>query len=415
MNISKTRNALWIPSLYFAEGLPYVAVNVLSVIFYQIMGLDNAQIAFYTSSFYLPWLIKPLWSPIVEMFKSSRFWITFCQFFCGIMFALIAYTIPVDGAIKLSLVFFWLAAFASATHDIAADGFYIKALDTETQAFWVGIRNTFYRISMLFCQGALVYFAGQITEAHGNAQFAWQIVFVILGGMLALFALYHLFVLPKNVENSKEIKETNFFRPFITFFKKPDIWFIMAFLLLYRLSEAQLSKISPLFLLDSLEHGGLALSQSDLGLINGTFGLIALIVGGILGGIFISKMGLAKSLIIMILALNLPDLFYVFMAMAQPENFGAVASMVSVEQFGYGFGFTAYTVYMMQVAKGENSSSHYAVCTAFMAAGMMLPGMWSGFLQQTVGYTTFFIVVTVCAVPSLLLALYMLKNKKFTN
>ena len=416
MNRSEIKHATWIPSLYFAEGLPYMAVNVLSTIFYKsALGMDNELIAFYTSSFYLPWLIKPLWSPITEMFKTSRFWITFCQFFAGVLFGLIAYTIPCEGIVKYSLIVFWLAAFASATHDIAADGFYIKALSTESQAFWVGIRNTFYRISMIFCQGGLVVLAGYLTESYGDVTFAWQIVFVIFGVLMALLAVYHYFMLPKNVETERQKSTTNFFQPFITFFKKPDIWLIMAFLLLYRLSEAQLSKISPLFLLDAHENGGLALTQSQLGLVNGTFGLIALILGGILGGIFIAKKGLRKSLIIMILALNLPDIFYAYMAALQTESFAAVSSMVFIEQFGYGFGFTAYTVFMMQISRGANSSSHYAVCTAFMAAGMMLPGMVSGWLQNMMGYTTFFIWVTVCALPSLFIALYMRKNNKILD
>ncbi|MBR4677108.1 MAG: MFS transporter [Bacteroidales bacterium] len=406
--MSETRNkkaALWVPSLYFAEGLPYMAVNILSVIFYKVIGLDNDEIAFYTSSFYIPWLIKPLWSPLTEMFKNSKFWVTFCQFLCGILFAGVAYFIPADNAVKYTLVFFWVAAFASATHDIAADGLYIKALDKDTQAFWVGIRNTFYRLSMIFCQGGLVILAGELTDKYQDAKFAWQIVFAIFAGLMALLAVYHKFTLPLGEEKQDGEKDKNFLKPFVTFFKKDGILLIIGFLLLYRLSEAQLTKIAPLFLLDSLENGGLELSTSELGFINGTVGLIAMILGGILGGIFIANQGLNKSLIIMILALNLPDLFYAYMAWAQPQNFFAVSSMVFIEQFGYGFGFTAYTVYMMQISAGENSTSHYAVCTAFMAAGMMLPGMVSGYLQTLFGYKMFFVWVVLCAVPSVATAL----------
>ena len=406
----KTKPAFWVPSLYFAEGLPYMAVNVLSVIFYKVIGLSNEETAFYTSSFYIPWLIKPLWSPLTEMFKTSKFWVTFCQFLCGILFAGIAYFIPADGFVKYTLVLFWLAAFASATHDIAADGLYIKALDKDTQAFWVGIRNTFYRLSMIFCQGGLVVLAGVLTEKYSDAKFAWQIVFGCFAGLMALLALYHKFTLPVTEEKHEVIRAKDFIKPFVSFFQKDGILLIIGFLLLYRLSEAQLTKIAPMFLLDSRENGGLGLSQSELGIINGTVGLIALILGGILGGIFIAKRGLNKSLIIMILALNLPDLFYAYMAWAQPQNFFAVSSMVFIEQFGYGFGFTAYTVYMMQISAGENSSSHYAVCTAFMAAGMMFPGMISGVLQTAFGYKMFFVWVVLCAIPSVVLALMIKKH-----
>ena len=259
----KTKPAFWVPSLYFAEGLPYMAVNVLSVIFYKVIGLSNEETAFYTSSFYIPWLIKPLWSPLTEMFKTSKFWVTFCQFLCGILFAGIAYFIPADGFVKYTLVLFWLAAFASATHDIAADGLYIKALDKDTQAFWVGIRNTFYRLSMIFCQGGLVVLAGVLTEKYSDAKFAWQIVFGCFAGLMALLALYHKFTLPVTEEKHEVIRAKDFIKPFVSFFQKDGILLIIGFLLLYRLSEAQLTKIAPMFLLDSRENGGLGLSQAN--------------------------------------------------------------------------------------------------------------------------------------------------------
>ncbi len=406
----KQKNYVWIPSLYFAEGLPYMAVSVLSVIFYKVMGLNNSEIALYTSSFYLPWLIKPLWSPITEMFKTSKFWITICQGICAFLFAITAYFISQENWIRYTLICLWLAAFASSTHDIAADGFYIKALDKDSQAFWVGIRNTFYRISMIFCQGGLVFFAGFLTEKYSDAKLAWQIIFLIFAALMALLSIYHRFSLPKIQEEKSEKVNKNFFTPFKTFFQKKGILLSIIFLLIYRLSEAQLTKIAPIFLLDNLENGGLGLSQSDLGIINGTIGLIGLILGGVLGGIFISKKGLNKSLMLMILALNLPDLFYFFLALTQTQNIYLISLMVFIEQFGYGFGFTAYTIYMMQISSGENSASHYAVCTAFMAAGMMIPGMFSGFMQSLLGYKIFFVYVVLCAIPSAILALYIKKN-----
>lgn len=407
MEIKQTKPKYWIPTLYFAEGMPYIAVNVLSVIFYKVMGLNNNDITFYTSWFYLPWVIKPLWSPLVEYFKNSKFWILFCQFFAGIMFAAIAFFIPTDNYVKYTIIFFWLAAFSSATHDIAADGFYLKALDVSQQAFWVGIRATFYRFSMIFCQGGLVVLAGKLTEKYQNAQTAWTITFLTMAAILVIFSAYHSIFLPK-VETSKKtdnkISLKKFLEPFKTFFQKKEILTIITFLLIYRLGEAQLTKISAPFFLDKTSNGGLELSQSSLGYITGTVGLVALILGGILGGIYISKNGLKKSLIPMLLILNIPDVFYVYMAAVQPQNFLAISTMVFVEQFGYGFGFTAYSVYMMYVSQGESSTSHYAVCTAFMAAGMMLPGMISGFLQNIMGYTTFFIWVIFCSIPAVILA-----------
>lgn len=399
---------LWIPTLYFAEGVPYVVVNILSVIFYKVMGMSNDDIAFYTSWFYLPWVIKPLWSPIAELFKTAKFWIIFCQFFAGILFAATAYFIPAENYVKYTVIFFWLAAFTSATHDIAADGFYLKALNTNQQAFWVGIRTTFYRISMIFCQGGLVIMAGNLTEKYCDAKFGWRITFLTIAVLLVIFSIYHFFTLPKIEENKDKVEKVNLkkiLEPFKSFFNKKGIGIVILFLLVYRLGEAQLTKISAPFLLDSIEKGGLGLSQSELGFITGTVGLIALILGGILGGMYISLRGLKSSLIPMLLILNLPDVLYVYMAAVQTQSFFAISTMVFVEQFGYGFGFTAYSVYMMYVSKGENSTSHYAVCTAFMAAGMMIPGMVSGYLQNIMGYTTFFIWVIVCSIPAILLAL----------
>lgn len=412
--------ALWVPTLYLAEGIPYTAVMILSLIFYKVEGLSNTDIALYTGWFYLPWLIKPLWSPVVEMLRTSKFWIVTCQILLGAALGSVGLTLPFDNWLNYTLILFWLAAFMSATHDIAADGFYIEALDDKQQAGWVGVRSTFYKIAMMLCQGGLVILAG-ILEKKYSVNVAWTITFAILGVLMALFGVYHMFILPKTekaaaLESEPKNKiRNNVWDQIKTFCQKDNLLIVLGFLLLYRLGEAQLSKMALPFLMDSPDNGGLGLSTEAVGTISGTFGLIAMIAGGILGGIAIAAIGLRKWLIPMILCLNLPDIFYAILSATQCDNFFAVAAVTAVEQFGYGFGFTAYSVFMLRVSKGEFSTSHYAICTAFMAAGMMLPGMVSGWLQSILGYTSFFVWVTICAIPSLILAVCAKRTKYLTD
>ena len=416
--------ALWVPTLYLAEGIPYTAVMMLSLIFYKRAGLDNTDITLYTGWFYLPWLIKPLWSPVVEMLRTSKFWIITCQLLLGAALASVGLTLPLDNWLIFTIILFWIAAFVSATHDIAADGFYIEALDDKQQATWVGIRSTFYKIAMMLSQGALVILAGVLEKRYG-VQPAWTVTFIILGVLMALFGVYHLFILPKtqkaeaNSETKKDLSINgvvlSFWEQIKTFCQKDNLLIVLGFLLLYRLGEAQLAPITKFFLMDSPDNGGLGLSTEAVGTISGTFGLIAMIAGGILGGIAIAAIGLRKWLIPMILCLNLPDIFYAILSATQCDNFFAVATVTAVEQFGYGFGFTAYSVFMLRVSKGEFSTSHYAICTAFMAAGMMLPGMVSGWLQSILGYTSFFVWVTICAIPSLILAVCAKRTKYLTD
>lgn len=416
--------AFWVPTLYLAEGIPYTAVMMLSLIFYKRAGLDNTDIALYTGWFYLPWLIKPLWSPVVEMLRTSKFWIITCQILLGAALASVGLTLPLDNWLIFTIILFWIAAFVSATHDIAADGFYIEALDDKQQATWVGIRSTFYKIAMMLSQGALVILAGVLEKRYG-VQPAWTVTFIILGVLMALFGVYHLFILPKtqkaeaNSETKKDLSidgvVLSFWEQVKTFCLKDNLLIILAFLLLYRLGEAQLSKIAIPFLMDNPESGGLGLSTEIVGTISGTFGLVAMIVGGILGGIVIASNGLKYWLIPMIMCLNLPDLMYAILSATECNNWLAVAATVCIEQFGYGFGFTAYSVFMLRVSKGEFSTSHYAICTAFMAAGMMLPGMASGWLQEMMGYTMFFVWVTLCAIPSVIIAIKAKKTKYLTD
>ncbi|TNE70283.1 MFS transporter [bacterium] len=594
---SKRNPWAWVPSLYFVEGLPYVVVMTVSVIMYKRLGLSNTDIALYTSWLYLPWVIKPLWSPIVDLLKTKRWWIITMQLLIGGGFAGVALTIPMDSFFQYSLAFLWLLAFSSATHDIAADGFYIHALDTHNQAWFVGIRSTFYRMAMITGQGLLIILAGFIetstglkevnftvststelaeqvfihpdslqlptltsqeiqlakseiliptqvsantdslmrfakswnaengfvvadvthpnttvqtagpsepslwqkivvlplekgikaiagkeeiavikkqpgnigfvylhltqepTETvvlnlgrsdgdnsislvegtritftkdnwqkaaigviqldpklkkissatfngtSGNIPFSWSITFFILTGIFVLASAYHKFSLPRP-STDKSISETgrsvlaDFFATFGAFFKKKDIGLILSFLLLYRFAEAQIVKLASPFLLDAQEAGGLALTTGEVGFVYGTVGILALTVGGLLGGFLAAKDGLKKWLWPMVIAMNFPNIAYWLLSVYTPESFVMVNLAVAFEQFGYGFGFTAYMLYMLYVAQGEHQTAHYAICTGFMALGMMLPGMISGWIQSLVGYENFFIWVLIATIPA---------------
>lgn len=417
----KQRNPwTWIPSLYFAEGLPYVVVMTLSVIMYKRLDISNTEIALYTSWLYFPWVIKPLWSPFVDLIKTKRWWIYAMQLLIGGGMAGVAFMLPGDFFFQATLAFFWLMAFSSATHDIAADGFYMLGLDNDQQAFFIGIRSTFYRIAMLTGQGLLVMLAGFLENSTGQIPYAWSIVFFILAGLLVGLALWHKYILPCpksdiqhiNVEPQTILIE--FGRTFASFFSKRGIIPALLFMLTYRLGESQLVKLSSPFLLDGPEVGGLGLETAQVGFAYGTVGVISLLLGGILGGIAISKNGLRKWLWPMALAISLPNLVYLYMAYALPENIYLINLCVGIEQFGYGFGFTAYTMYLMLFAEGEYKTSHYAISTGFMALGMMLPGMISGWIQEMIGYQHFFIWVMACCIPAFLVLPFLKIKEKNT-
>ncbi len=396
----------WVPSLYLAEGFPYVIVMTISVIMYKRLDISNTEIALYTSWLYLPWVIKPFWSPIVDLLKTKRFWIIIMQFFIGVGLAGVALTLPTEKFFQYTLAFFWLLAFSSATHDIAADGFYMLGLKEHQQSYFVGIRSTFYRIAFLAGQGLLVILAGQIEESSGNIPFAWMITFLILAGLFVIFLVYHLFILPHPKSDSPregvQLKHfvNEFLRTFISFFKKKEIILIISFILLYRLAEAQLVKMALPFLIDPKDAGGLALTTSQVGVVYGTVGIIALSLGGILGGIAASRQGLKFWIWWMLIAINLPDLVYVYLAATQTSSFILINICVAVEQFGYGFGFTAFMLYLIYVSEGEFKTAHYAIATGLMALGMMLPGMISGWIQEQLGYLNFFIWVCISTIPA---------------
>jgi len=586
----------WIPTLYFAEGLPNVAVVTISVIMYKRMGISNADIALYTSWLYIPWLIKPFWSPFIELLKTKRWWIVIMQLFIGACFAGIAFTIPLPFFFQATLAFFWLLAFSSATHDIAADGFYMLALDSSKQAMFVGIRSTFYRFAMITGQGLLVILAGfleissgkaplniqvevspqytysnlfvplmadfppeegdvrfivdksvvqigtmpedkdsiqlflksiaglnrengfvpleesgnkdknalqqwwtnnvseptgswikntfgedknvavsgfngnvgvvavrlsrqpdneddivltttmnkgdeSISLIHGerltfnrnnwnkpayvvfqanpnltvdsaasykglsgNISFAWSVTFFVLAGFFVLFALYHRFILPKPDADASRTNMTastvwqDFRQTFISFFQKPQAAAAIFFMLTFRFSEAQLLKLINPFLLDSKSVGGLSLTTGEVGFVYGTIGIVGLVIGGIIGGIVASRGGLKKWLWPMTLSMLLTSATFLYLAYFPTDNLWIINTCIFIEQFGYGFGFTAYMLYLMYYSDGEHKTAHYAICTGFMALGMMLPGMFSGWLQEILGYRHFFIWIMICSV-----------------
>ncbi len=425
----------WIPSLYFASGLPYVVVMSVSVIMYKRLGVSNTDIALYTSWLYLPWVIKPFWSPVVDILRTKRAWIIAMQLLIGAGLGGVALTIPTDDFLRNSLAFLWLLAFSSATHDIAADGFYMLGLSKHDQTWFVGIRSTFYRLAMIVGQGLLIMLAGQIESVmqaagtvtatqvgsaveHGTV-LAWTITFYVMAGMFVLFFAWHRFALPRPLKDKPTLHETytdimrDFWQTFVAFFRKPQIGLILAFLLLFRFSEAQLVKLTAPFLLDSPELGGLALSTAQVGFAYGTIGVLMLTIGGLLGGFLAARHGLKRWLLWMVIAINLPNAVYIFLSTALPDNLLIINLAIGVEQFGYGFGFAAYMLYMLYVANGAHQTAHYAICTGFMALGMMIPGMFSGWLQELIGYQNFFIWVLAATVPSFIVALLIPLDSSF--
>lgn len=380
------------------------------------MGMPNGILALYTSLLYLPWVIKPLWSPFVDILKSKRWWIVAMQILMSAAMLLLPFLLPqaTDDAIAQTPLFFatlsvfWITAFASATHDIAADGFYMLALEPGTQSEFVGIRSTFYRLSSIFGQGVLVALAGVLDTKTGDVHYAWKLTLLLCAVIFSAITLYHTWSLPRPSSDRMAANTTakdilkEFARTFATFFKKRNILIAMLFMLLYRLPEAFLVKLMNPFLLDPMSEGGLGLSTEAVGLIYGTIGVAALTVGGILGGVAASRWGLKTSLWPMALALTLPCLSFVFLAAFQPSELWIIGSCVALDQFGYGFGFTAYMLYLIYFSEGEFKTAHYSLCTAFMALSMMLPGLVAGYIQEALGYTRFFGFVMVCCLVTVL-------------
>ena len=406
----KNKPYAWVPSLYLGEALPFSAVMLISVIMFQELGLTDAQITYYTGWLGLPWVIKPLWSPVIDNMKTKRWWIVSMQFLMGVALALVAFTLPTAFWLQGTLAVFMLIAFASATHDISADGFYIIGLADKDQELYVGVRNTFYRIGMVIAQGGLVLLAGYMQqglfgEALQSLTSSWMAVFVILGVLMFFLGLYHAFVLPKvekvlhdRFDFMEQMRE--FWLTLKVFATKPHIISALCFILLFRLPEGLLTKIVPLFLKRSTAEGGLGMSDVDFGFIYGTLGVIGLLLGGLLGGWAVSRWGLKKCLWPLVLCITLPDIVYVYLSYYPTESLWLIGSCVCVEQLGYGLGFAAYTLFLVHFSRGERSTAVFSICTAGQyLGGVMLPGMVSGLISDSIGYQNFFwLIMLLCLV-----------------
>jgi PAT family beta-lactamase induction signal transducer AmpG len=400
----------WVPSIYIAEGVPYMIAMTVSVVLYKNLGLSNTQIALYTSWLYLPWVIKPLWSPFVDLFRTKRFWIVLMQLAIGASFACVALTLPANDFVRYTLAMFWIMAFSSATHDIAADGFYMLGLTTPEQAAFVGVRTVFYRVATIASKGGLVILAGTLQKQGYAVTSAWSITFLVAAAVFLALCLYHLFVLPyPAADHSAPLDKgkslvAEYFRILTLFFRQKNIIIIICFFLFYRLAEAQLVKMVVPFLLDSTAKGGLGLTTAEVGWIYGTVGVVALMLGGLLGGYVIYRNGLKFWLWPMVVIMHVPDLVFVYLSHTLPQSVWLIGSAVAIEQFGYGFGFTAYTMYMIMVSQGEYKTVFYAIGTGIMALGMMLPAMASGWIQEHLGYINFYYWILLTTIPGFIVA-----------
>lgn len=396
MSFKKQSPWTWIPSLYIAEGIPNVIVVTVALCMFKRMGIDNTDSSFFIAWLYLPWVIKPFWSPVVDFFGTKRTWICVMQMIIGAALGGIAFMLPVSFSVAWVLALLWITAFSSATHDIAADGFYMLQLDTHSQALYVGVRSTFYRVATILGQGVLIMIAGCLETYYNIPAKAWGVTFGIAALMFLVLATYHCFCLPHPKTDRPAKHHATVMDTFVTFFKKPAILTALLFMLLYRFPEALLTPISKLFFLDSATAGGLGMTTAQVGFSQGTVGVIGLLLGGIIGGIAIARDGFGKWKWPMVAAISIPNAVYIYLAYLQPQNLWIINACVFVEQAGYGFGFTAYMMFLLYFAKGDSATSHYAFCTGFMALSMMVPGMFAGLLQTSWGYPTFFIVVMAC-------------------
>lgn len=412
----------WIPTLYFAEGLPNVIVTGLAAVMYMQMGLSDAELGLYTGWLALPWVIKPLWSPFIDLLKTKRWWVLAMQLLIGAALAGIAFTIPTAFWFQGTMFCFFVMAFASATHDISADGFYMIELDEHTQTMFVGIRNTFYRLAVIFGNGILVSLAGVLQVLFRNRiAFTWSLIFYGMAGLFIALWLYHGFKMPRPVEDKQEDKSvveviSGLKQMFTTFFTKFPIRqtvVVFIFLLFYRFPEALLNTMTKTFLMRPNSSGGLGLSPQEYGLANGTVGLIGLTLGGILGGILVSRDGMKKWLWPLVCAITLPDVVYIYLSYTLNSNIVLVSTCLFIEQFGYGLGFTVLTLYMLYYSQGKFKTSHYAICTGISYLGLMLPGMISGYIKDAVGYHSFFIIVMASCVITFIVTAFLKIDPEF--
>ncbi|MGD0872631.1 MAG: MFS transporter [Bryobacteraceae bacterium] len=408
--------AAWVPTLYFAEGIPFFAVSLIAGILYKRLGMGNDVIALYTKLLLLPWSLKPLWSPLLEMFRTKKYFVVLLQFSGGVSLGLIALCLPLPGCFLYTIGLFAVVAFCSSTHDIAADGLYIASLSTKEQAAYAGWQSGFYSVARLFSQGGLIILAGFL-EARMDVPHAWMAVFAAMGLILVALSLYHARALPTGgaARHSGSLQEiaATFWDVLVSFLKKPNIYLLLLFILLYRAGEGQVVTIGPLFLVDKRAAGGLGLTMDQFGTIYGTFGTMAFLAGTVLGGYFTSWLGLRRALLPLICAMNFPNLAYVYLSAALPANHVLIASAMSVEMFGYGFGFVGVMLMMMQeIAPGKYQTAHYAFANSLMNLGLMIPGAVSGRIQMALGYQKFFVWVLISSVPALILSRFIPIGKR---
>lgn len=412
----------WIPTLYVAEGLPNVIVMTVAVVMYMQLGMSDTDIALYTSWLGLPWVIKPFWSPFVDLYKTKRWWVLAMQALLGSSLAGVAFTLNASFWFQGTMACFFLMAFSSATHDIAADGYYMLELDEHQQAWFVGIRNTFYRLAVIFGNGVLIPLAGMLQLVFRNElAFTWSLVFYGLAGLFLAVWLYHAYVMPRPASDQRHNTSASevahgiveMFKAYFQKFPFRETVFAMLFLLFYRFPEALLTKMCATFLMRPGSEGGLGLSPQEFGLASGTVGLIGLTLGGILGGILASRDGLKRWLWPMVCAITLPDIVYVYMSFAMPSNLWLISICLFIEQFGYGLGFTALTLYMLYFSMGQFKTSHYAICTGISYLGLMLPGMLSGYMKDAMGYRSFFVTVMALCVITFIVAAFVRIDPEF--
>lgn len=398
----------WVPTLYFAMGMPFVVLNMVCTLMYKGMGVSDAQIAFWTSLIMLPWTLKPLWSPFLEMYKTKKFFVVLTQTLTGVVFALVAFALNLPNFFAVTIAMLAVIALSGATHDIAADGTYMGVLSNEEQARWIGWQGAFYNIAKIAATGGLVYLAGTFIDAFGVTK-AWMVIMLIIGVIMVVLGVYHFFILPTDGKKAAEGKTLSdslreLWGVFVKFFQKKHIFYYLCFIILYRFAEGFVMKIVPLFLKAPRAEQGLGLSEQEIGLCYGTFGAAAFVIGSILAGYYIAHRGLQKSLFSLAIVFNLPFVAYTFLALYQPESLWLIGGGIVIEYFGYGFGFVGLTLFMMQqIAPGEHQMSHYAFASGIMNLGVMLPGMISGVVSDALGYRNFFIFVLVCTIPALLI------------
>ena len=397
---------LWVPTLYFVEGVPYFIVTSVSVAMFSQLGMPNAQMALFTSLITFPWIIKPLWSPFVDVIRTTRWWFLLMQGLMALSVALLALLAPF-GHFTIGLILFTITAFCSATHDIAADGYYMQVLDDKRQAAFVGVRSVFYKIANIFCQSVLLVLVG-VLERHVGVSVAWEYGLLVCSGLLTLFALWHAWVTPPVTSNSTptEMQQIghDVWQTFVTFFRKQGIGIALLFMLFYRLPEALLLKLCIPFFLASKAEGGLALDMDTIGSVYGGFGVAMMLVGGVIGGVIISRWGLRRCIMGMCLCLTLPCAVYCYLSAAQPQSLWLIGTCIGIEQLGYGLGYTACMMYMIHVADGAHKTAHFSICTALMFLGLMLPGLVAGYIEEATGYIGFFYIVMLCCVPSIIVS-----------